>query len=91
MNSKVYYCVIHHNLNFTSNKNTIIFQTLEEATQYASGKCQVDVDIYKETVTPLSTVHIYEVNYGEIIDHDKATYFIYKDTKDFSIKVVKRN
>ena len=91
MNSKVYYCVVNHNLNFTNNKNTIIFRTFEEATEYASEKCQVDIDIYKETVTTLSTVHIYEVNYGEIIDVHKANYYVYKDTKDFSIKIVKRN
>ena len=91
MNSKVYYCVVNHNLNFTNNKNTIIFRTLEEATQYASEKCQVDIDIYKETVTPLSTDHIYEVKYGEIIDVHKATYYVYKVTKDFSSTSVSPN
>ena len=86
----IYLCSINDARDFKNNKNKIIFETLDEAIEYASNKCSVGVNVQNDTVTTLVTVDIYELKFGQLIDYMKTSYSVYKDRYDFSIKVNKK-
>jgi uncharacterized pyridoxamine 5'-phosphate oxidase family protein len=91
-NNKVYFCVMNNNEDFTNNRNKIIFPTLESAHEYVAKKCEVTVSTNREgdyVTKQLITAHIYEVNYGELIDTHKPYEFVYKDKEDYTIQYKK--
>ena len=86
--NKVYFCVMNNNEDFTNNRNKIIFPTLESAHEYVAKKCEVTVSTNRDgdyVTKQLITAHIYEVNYGELIDTHKPYEFVYKDKEDYTI------